>query len=106
MFIGFEKRRGKRGILLWSVDVEGNPRIVDRNVFNLALAGALDFARRRCFRSFEEGFEHRVRYQNWMSMFALVLRNDRPFSFGDGPCEGGLQRLDGRGPDRRTIDER
>jgi hypothetical protein len=102
---GVQQRWRQSGILFRRIHVNGYEWIVDSNVFDLTLVGALDIARGRCFRSFEERFEHRVPDQNGMPVFSLVLWNHCPLPFGYGPFEGGLQRLDGRGTDWRTINE-
>ena len=102
---GLQRWWRQSGILFQSIHVNGYERIVDSNVFDLTLVGALDIARGRCFRSFEERFEHRVTDQNGMTVFPPVLWNHSPLPFGYGPFECGLQRLDGRGADGRTINQ-
>src|SRR5438034_3696925 len=98
-------RLRERRVLLRRVHVDGDARIIYRNIFDVLAILVFDIASRRGHGSFDERLNHFSPDKNGMSMFAAVFWDNSPFVWRRGfKCRSQLaQHCRAR---RRAIDER
>src|ERR1700688_3671149 len=98
------RARQQRGVILWSVDIQGDERILDTHVLNMTLVLVLCVACDGCSWGAQKCFYHFAAGKVRVAVFAGILRDDRPNVIVGG-FEAVQQNLNGCIASWRTVDQ-
>src|SRR5258706_10517825 len=94
--------RQQSRVVLWSVDIQSDQRIIYTNILDMFLMLMFDITGDRRGRDAKKRFHHFPAYKVGMTVLSRRLRHNCPDVL-IGSFEGIAQRLEGRGSHRRAV---